>query len=147
MEARVGTLLHNTFVRYLLAIGAVASTFALGSWLIPFTGTDAPFVLFFAAVLATSLAVGIGPGICVIVLSVPLASYTFVVRESHSPFQAVVQGLVFAVDGIIVVYLASLVKKGRQAAQNAHQHLREANDEIVRSMIRTREVIELAPEA
>ena len=63
MEARVGTLFHNTFVRYLFAIATVAITFALGSWLIPFTGTDAPFVLFFAAVLATSLAVGIGPGI------------------------------------------------------------------------------------
>jgi PAS domain S-box-containing protein len=147
MEARVGTLLHNTLVRYLFAIATVATTFALGSWLIPFTGTDAPFVLFFAAVLATSLAVGIGPGILVIVLSVPLEVYTFVTREGHSPFQAVVQGLVFAVDGIIVVYLAFLMKKGRQAAQDANQRLRLANEEIIRSMVRTREVIELAPDA
>src|SRR5215510_9095804 len=147
MEARVGTLFHNTFLRYLFAIAAVASTFALGSWLIPFTGRDAPFVLFFAAVLATSLAVGIGPGICVIVLSVPLAALTFVTREGYSPFQAVVEGLLFAVDGTIVVYLAFLMKKGRQAAQDANQHLRRANEGIVRSMMRTREVIELAPDA
>ena len=29
MEAGVGTLLHNTFLRYLFAIATVASTFAL----------------------------------------------------------------------------------------------------------------------
>jgi PAS domain S-box-containing protein len=147
MEARVGTLFHNTFVRYLFALATVAITFGLGSWLIPFTGTDAPFVLFFAAVLATSLAVGVGPGIGVIVLSVPLETYTFVTREGHSLFQAIVQGLVFAVDGIIVVYLAFLMKKGRQAAQAANQRLRWANEGIIRSMARTREVIELAPDA
>jgi PAS domain S-box-containing protein len=147
MEARVGTLLHNTFVRYLFAIATVASTFTLGSWLIPFSGTDAPFVLFFAAVLATSVVAGIGPGIWVIVLSLPLAAYTFVTREGHSPFQAVVQGLLFAVDGIIVVYLAFLMKKGRQAAQDANQRLRWANEEIIGTITRTREVIELAPDA
>ena len=147
MEARVGTLFHNTFARYLLAIAVVASTFALGSCLIRFTGTDAPFVLFSAAVLATSLTVGIGPGIAVIVLSVPLAAYTFVAREGYSPFQAVLQGLVFAVDGTIVVYLTFVMKKGRQAVQDANQHLRWANEGIIRSMIRTREVIELAPDA
>jgi PAS domain S-box-containing protein len=41
MEARIGTLFRSTLVRYLFAVAAVASTFALGSWLIPFTGTDA----------------------------------------------------------------------------------------------------------
>jgi PAS domain S-box-containing protein len=147
MAARLGALFHNTFVRYMFAIATVASAFALGSWLIPFTGTDSPFVLFFTAVLATSLAVGIGPGICVIVLSVPLAAHTFVTHEGYSPFQAGVQGLVFAIDGIIVVYLAFLMKKGRQAAQDANHRLRWANEEIIASMVRTREVIELAPDA
>ena len=147
MEARVGTLFHNTFVRYLFAIATVASTFALRLWLIPFTGTDAPFVLFFAAVLVTSLVAGIGPGICAIVISVPLAAYTFVTRAGYSPFQAAVQGLLFAVDGIVVVYLAFLMKKERQAAQDANQRLRWANEEIIGSMVRTREVIELAPDA
>ena len=147
MEARVGTLFHNTFVRYLFAIATVASTFALRLWLIPFTGTGAPFVLFFAAVLVISLVAGIGPGICAIVISVPLAAYTFVTRAGDPPFQAAVQGLLFAVDGIVVVYLAFLMKKERQAAQDANQRLRWANEEIIGSMARTREVIELAPDA
>jgi PAS domain S-box-containing protein len=147
MEARVGTLFHNTFVRYLFAVATVASTFAIRLWLIPFTGTGAPFVLFFAAVLVTSLAAGVGPGICAIVLSVPLAAYTFVTRAGYPPLQAAVQGLLFAVDGIIVVYLAFLMKKERQAARGANQRLRWANEEIIGSMVRTREVIELAPDA
>jgi K+-sensing histidine kinase KdpD len=106
MEARVETLFHNTFVRYLFAIATVIGTFALGVWLIPFTGTGAPFVLFFAAILLTSLAAGIGAGICAIVLSAPLAAYTFVTRAGDPPFQAAVQGLLFAVDATVVVYVA-----------------------------------------
>ncbi len=147
MAARVGALFHNTFVRYLFAIATVASTFLLRVWLIPFTGTGTPFVLFVAAVLVTSLAAGIGPGICAIVLSAPLAAYTFVTRADHPPFQAAVQGLLFAVDGAVVVYLAFLMKKERQTAQDANQRLRWANEEIIRSMVRTRDVIELAPDA
>jgi PAS domain S-box-containing protein len=147
MEARFATLFHNTLLAYLFAIATVASTFALGVWLIPFTGTGAPFVLFFAAVLVISLTAGIGPGISAIVLSAPLAAYTFVTRAGDPPFQAAAQGLLFAIDGIAVVYLAFLLKKDRQAAQSANQRLRWANEEIIGSMARTREVIELAPDA
>jgi len=147
MAARLGTLFHNTLIKYLFAIVTVAITFAVRVWLIPFTGTDAPFVLFFAAVLLTSLAAGSGAGICAIVLSAPLAAYTFVTRAGDPPFQAAVLGLLFAVDGIVVIYLASLMKKGRQAAEGANARLRWANEEIIASMVRTREVVELAPDA
>src|SRR5437899_5239968 len=99
MEAGVGTLLHNTFLRYLFAIATVASTFALRLWLVPFAGIDAPLMLFFAAVLVISLVAGIGPGICAIVISVPFAAYTFV-TGGDSPLQGAVQGLLFAVEGI-----------------------------------------------
>jgi PAS domain S-box-containing protein len=146
MEARVG-IFHNTFVRYLFAIATVASTFALRLWLVPFTGTDAPLMLFFAAVLVISLVAGIGPGICAIVISVPFAAYTFVTGAGDSPFQGAVQGLLFAVEGITVVYLAFRMKKERQAAQDANQRLRWANEEIIGSIVRTREVVDLAPDA
>src|SRR5678815_4679299 len=109
MEARVETLFHNTFVRYLFAIATVASTFALGVWLIPFTGTGAPFVLFFAAVLVTSLFAGIGPGICAVLLSMPLGAYMFVVRGGYPLSQAIFQSLLFSIDGIVVVYLTFLM--------------------------------------
>ena len=147
MEARVGTLFRNTFVRYLFAIATIASTFALRQWLVPFIGTDAPLMLFFATVLVISLVAGIGPGICAIVISVPFAAYTFVTDAGDSLLQAAVHGLLFAVEGIVVLYLAFLMKKERQAAHGANQRLRWANEEIIGSIVRTREVVELAPDA
>ena len=121
MKTRFHILFQNATVRYLFSIAAVAITFALRIWLIPLTGTGAPFVLFFAAVLATSLLAGVGPGICAVLLSVPLAAYTFVVRAGYPPFQAGVQSLLFAIDGSIVVYLTFLMRKGRRAVQEANR--------------------------
>ena len=39
-------LFQKTTVRYLFCIAVVTGTFALRIWLIPLTGTGAPFVLF-----------------------------------------------------------------------------------------------------
>ena len=147
MQSRFGALFHNAVVRYLFGIATVAGTFALSLWLIPFTGTGAPFVLFFAAVLLTSLVAGTGPGIVAIVISIPFAAYTLVTHAGYPPLQAVVQGLLFAVDGLIVIYLTSQMKKARQPADEANRQLRLANDELRQSMERTREVIELSPDA
>src|SRR5215475_10280915 len=97
-------LFQNTIGRYLFGIIAIAITFALRIWFTPVTATGAPFVLFFTAVLATSLIAGVGPGICAVVLSLPLAFYTFVVRGGYPPFQAVFEALLFTVDGIVVVF-------------------------------------------
>jgi PAS domain S-box-containing protein len=145
MTVHINILFHNTIVRYLFAIATVASTFALRIWLVPLTGTGAPFVLFFAAVLVTSLFAGVGPGICALLISLPLAAYTFVMRAGYPPFQAASQALLFTIDGIVVVYLTLLMRKGGQA-QDANRQLRGANEEVTRSMARTREVIKLAPE-
>jgi PAS domain S-box-containing protein len=133
IDAYASALFANTFTRYLFAVAAVATAFAVRIWLIPFTGTGAPFVLFFAAVLVTSLFAGVGPGTCSMLLSLPLAAYMFVTRAGYPLHQAAFQALLFAIDGTIVVYLTFLMKKGR--------------NEIARSMARTREVIELAPDA
>jgi len=97
----VNSLFQNTIFRYLFSIAAVASVFARRIWLIPLTGTGAPFVLFFAAVLVT----GVGPAICAVLLSMPLGAYTFVVDAGYSIVQASFQSLLFAVDGIVVIYL------------------------------------------
>jgi PAS domain S-box-containing protein len=125
MKFRVNILFQNTIFRYLFAIAAVASVFGLRIWLIPFTGTGAPFVLFFAAVLVTSLLAGVGPGICAVLLSIPLAAYTFVVGAGYPVFQAAFQSLLFSVDGIVVVYLTFLMKR-HQGAEHANRQLRGA---------------------
>src|SRR5678815_425393 len=113
LKARVDILFHNTIVRYLFALATVASIFVLRIWLIPFTGTGAPFVLFFAAVMVTSLCAGVGPGICAALLSVPLGAYIFM-GAGYPLFQAVFQSLLFSVDGIVVVYLTFLMRQGRE---------------------------------
>src|SRR3954468_15142729 len=99
--------------RYLVALGAVTTAFALRLLLTPLTGTGAPFVLFFAAVLVTSLAVGTGPGLVSLVTSLPLAAYMFVVRSGHPVQEAMFQALLYAVDGLIVVYLTHLATRRR----------------------------------
>src|SRR6185436_18845990 len=88
MKSRVTILFQNTIFRYLFGIAAPAGAIALRIWLIPLTGTGAPYVLFFAAVLATSLFAGVGPAICTLVLSMPLGAYTSVVGADYSIAQA-----------------------------------------------------------
>ena len=97
--------------------------------------------------MMTSLFAGVGPAICAVLLSMPLGAYTFVVGAGYPVCQASFQALLFAVDGIVVIYLTSFIRKGRQATQDAYRQLRGANEEITRSMARTREVIELSPDA
>jgi PAS domain S-box-containing protein len=145
METHFNRPLQKTAVRYLFSIAAVVSAFALRIWFIQLTGTGAPFVLFFTAVLATSLFAGVGPGICALLLSLPLAAYTFGLRAGYPLFKAAFQGLLFAVDGSVVVYLTHLMNKNRAAAQDANRQLRNANAGLRRAESRTRELIELAP--
>jgi|GEM_PF-2129389 len=126
MKFRVNSLFQNTEFRYLFSIAAVAGVFALRIWLIPLTGTGAPYVLFFTAVLVTSLFAGVGPAICAVLLSMPLAAYTFVVGAGYSIVQASFQSLVFAVDGIVVIYLTFLTRKAARSLQNTNRQVRES---------------------
>ena len=82
-SGRVNILLQNTIFRYLLGIAAVASVFAVRTWLVPLTGVGAPFVLFYAAVLATSVLAGVGPGVCAALLSMPVGAHIFAVRAGY----------------------------------------------------------------
>jgi PAS domain-containing protein len=147
MKTRFSKMLQKTTVCYLFGIAAVASAFALRISLIPLTGSGSPFVLFFAAVLVTSLFAGVGPGICAVLLSIPLSAYTFEVSAGYPFYQAVFQSLLFAVDGVVVVYLTFLMRKGRQSLEDTNHQLRSANEEVTKSEAHTRQIIELAAEA
>ncbi len=83
MSDQADHLSRHAVARYLVALGAVVTAFALRVLLTPLTGTGAPFVLFFAAVLVTSLYVGTGPGLVALVTSLPIAAYMFVVRAGY----------------------------------------------------------------
>src|SRR5678816_670489 len=128
LKRRINILLQGTVFRYLCGVVAVASAFALRLWLVPWTGTGAPFVLFFAAVVVTSLFAGVGPAILVVLLAMPLAGYTFVVEAGYSTAQASFQSLLFAIDGAVVIYLIFLTQKGTRALEHANRNMRESEE-------------------
>ena len=104
----------------------VVAAFALRLWPSPWTGTGAPFVLFFGATLVTSLLAGVGPAILTLVISLSLAAAMFVVPAGYSVSQAAFQALLCALDGVIVIFLTILMTRQRR---------------------HTRETVELAPDA
>ena len=120
-------------LRYLGAAGAVATAFALRLLLEPLTGTGAPFVLFFAAVLVTSLYAGTGPGLVALLTSLPIAAYMFVVRAGYPVHEAVAQAFLYAIDGIIVIYITHLTTQRRCTLDQANAELRRLSSEAERS--------------
>jgi PAS domain S-box-containing protein len=145
MKDRLNILSRNRAVAYLFTLVVVLSTFALRMWLIPLTGTGAPFALFFAAILLISLLAGVGPGLLAVFLSMPLATHAFVVRAGYPVFQAVFQSLLFLVDGFVAVYLTNTINKGRREVQVANQQLSRANECLRESEERFRLTIDEAP--
>jgi PAS domain S-box-containing protein len=123
----------HTSVRYLFGVAMAALAFGLRMLVSPWTGRGAPFVLFFGATLLTSLLGGVGPGLLVLFISLPLAAITFAVPNGASLKQAVLQSLLYGADGLAIVYLTRLM-------QQTQRRLRRANR-------RTRDIIELSPDA
>jgi len=140
-------LSRHRLAGYLVAFGAVATALALRILLTPLTGTGAPFVLFFAVVLITSLYVGTGPGLAALVTSLPIAAYVFVVRAGYPVHEAAAQAILYAIDGLIVVYITRLTTRTRRTLDQANAELRRLSSEAERSAAHTQEVIELAPDA
>jgi PAS domain S-box-containing protein len=144
---RLNLLVENRIARYLLAIAAVAVAFALRLAFIPLlAGTRAPFGFFFAAVMATSVSGGVGPGVLALLLSLPIGA-AFVMRAGYPLSHAAIQSLLFTVEGLVVIYFTFLVRQGREAAREANRQLRRANEEIRRAEAHTHELLELAPDA
>jgi len=118
--------LEHPLARYGFAVVVVLAAFGLRKLLQAETGTGAPFVLFFGAVLASSLTGGPGPGILATLLSVPLGAYWFVMLAGFTLWQAAFQSALFTVDCAVVIYLTTL---------------------ITRSEERVRALVDLAPDA
>jgi PAS domain S-box-containing protein len=144
--SRLNLLVENRIARYLLAIAAVAVAFGLRLAFVPLVGTRAPFGFFFAAVMATSVSAGVGPGVLALLLSLPIGA-AFVLRAGYPISHAAFLSLLFTAEGLVVIYLTFLIRQGREAAQEANQQLRRANEEIRRAEARTHELLELAPDA
>jgi PAS domain S-box-containing protein len=133
--------------RYTFGLAMVASAFGLRLLLSPWTGKGAPFVLFFGATLVTSLLAGVGPGLMVLILSLPIAAITFAIPAGATGNQAAFQSLLYAVDGAIIIRLTQLVQVARRRLERANCELGNAAGELRGSEARAREMIELSPDA
>jgi PAS domain S-box-containing protein len=133
--------------RYALGVVAVLAALTLRILLTPLTGRGAPFVIFFGATLLTSLLAGAGPAALCFALSVPIAVRLFVLPEGYPIYQAVFQAVLYGGDGVLVIVLITLVRRWQERAKAANRRLEEANEERQRALVRTRETIDLAPDA
>jgi PAS domain S-box-containing protein len=147
MSPRVESRLHRTYARYLFALATVAASIGLRLLLLPLTGRGVPFAIFFAAVVATALFAGAGPGLCTLLLSISLAAYFFVLPAGYTVSQAGFQALLYLVDGLIILYLTSLMNRRRRTLDEANRALRRLRDEAARAGALAHDVIELAPDA
>ena len=102
-------------IRYLIALAMVVVAVLLRLLATPLTGAGAPFVLFFGAMLVTSLIAGVGAGVTVLTVSLPIAAYMFVVRAGYSYSQAAFQALLYAIDGALVLYVTARIDKAHRA--------------------------------
>jgi PAS domain S-box-containing protein len=123
-----------------VSVVAVALTLGLRMVAAPWTGTGAPFVLFFGAMLVTSLLAGFGPALLTLALSVPLAGYLFVVGAGYPVSQAVLPSMLFGIDGLVILYMTWLIERDRRSLEQTNRDLSHASE-------RARETIELAPDA
>jgi len=148
-EGTVGRVLHirGTFARYAFSVVVVVSALILRLLLAPLTGKGAPFVIFFGATLVTSLVAGAGPGILCLLLSLPLAVYLFILPVGYPFHEAAFQAGLYAADGAIIIYLTVLLNRGREALEHANRRQAVTNAERESAYARTRETIELAPDA
>ena len=121
-------LLERPVARYAFAVIVMTFTFVLRKALEPVTGTGAPFVFFFGAVLITSLVAGTGPAVFATLVSAPIAAEQFVVRAGTPPWQAAAQAVLFTVEGGLVVCLSFLITRARRAAEAAGERLLLANE-------------------
>src|SRR4051812_28761472 len=107
-QTRSLAFLRRAPARYLWALLAVAAVFSLRWWLLPWSGTVAPFALFFVVVLVICLFAGIGPGLFAVLLSAPLATYLFVARAGYPLAEATLPSALYLGEGLVVVYLIHL---------------------------------------
>lgn len=139
--------LQSPVARYTVSVVAVALALGLKILVTPWTGTGTPFVLFFGAMLVTSLLAGVGPALLSLSLSLPLAVYLFVVSAGDPVSEAVLQSMLFGIDGLIILYMTWLLTRERRNLEESNLELRSVSEKRAQTLARVRETIELAPDA
>ena len=111
-----GTMLSGAVARYGFAVVAVLLAFGLRMLLLRLIGTGAGFVLILAATIFTSLVAGRGPAIFSLVFSLPIAYGLMMTSGRFTSSTAFITLALYAVDGVVIVWVTSLMQKGRERA-------------------------------
>jgi PAS domain S-box-containing protein len=145
--ARARRLFAYAPLRYLFGLAAMGVAFGLRLLLSPWTGRGAPFVLFFGATLLTCLFSGVGPGLMVLLVSLPIAAVSFAVPGGATTKQAAFQVLLYGLDGLAIIYLTRLMQVSQARLEGANRDLGQAAENFRAAEARTRDIIELSPDA
>jgi signal transduction histidine kinase len=110
-------LLHSTFdrgpaARYGLAVGLSVAALGLRLAIAP-SDAGLPYVTFFPAATLAAIFGGFGPGMVAIMISLGLANHYFVAPLNDWPMtrRAILSGLVFFADGIVVCSAIALLHR------------------------------------
>ena len=119
---------------YVLATVAVAVAFGIRFALHGFLDDRAIFILFMPAILAASIAGGIGPGILAIVLSFPAGLYVIGLLPERSG--NTVELVVFGVTGVAIAAMGEMLHHARRAMDTTESTL-DARDAQLQSILDT----------
>jgi PAS domain S-box-containing protein len=106
-------LSHPGYIRYLVALAAVAVTLGLRLALLPYFGKDVPFISFFLAVVISSGFGGLGPGILATVLSALSGRY-LILGVPGEASQEWLMVLAFASQGVLISYVLDEMKTSKR---------------------------------
>jgi PAS domain S-box-containing protein len=97
--------------------------------------------------LVTSFVAGVGPSLVVLFCGLPIAALKFAIPNGATVHQATFQALLYSVDGLIIIYLTHVTQRARWRLQATNRDLNEAAARLRRSEARTREIVDLSPDA
>jgi PAS domain S-box-containing protein len=149
-------MVRNPLFGYPLAAGVVLAAVMLKLSLLsfltpwPHIDTSTQFALFYAAVLLSAWAGGLGPGLWAVGLAALASNYFF--TEPHyalaiASAQDAVRLALFVAEGTAITLLSTTIHTAwRQAEEHAKQ-VRLAEDALRASELRLRSVLESAPDA
>jgi PAS domain S-box-containing protein len=124
-------------MRYVFALLANAAVLAVWMLFLRWTGNGAPFLLFFGAVLVSTVLWGRGPGVLCSIVAAPIAAYVGVYQAGYTLAQALAQSLVFvALCSIVCVWADPFTRLTRRSEHYEHAARRaEAQIEQCQQML------------
>ena len=119
---------------YLLALVAVIAAFSIRFGLQGFLEDQAVFILFVPAILAASIAGGIGPGLAAVTFSFPALFYLIWLQADHpdNAFELVV----FAVVGLFIAWMGEMLHHARRVMDRTNSTL-DVREAHLRSILDT----------